>query len=107
MGIRVCCNFLILEIGGLKHSVNLFIIKNDNRQIQITPIHLRFFFITHYVPYCVQREENFAEKTSFFLLTCESHMTVTTMGLQEEAGSDVLSDEEVFSKMLKKAASSS
>ena len=34
-------------------------------------------------------------------------MTVTTMGLQEEAGSDVLSDEEVFSKMLKKAASSS
>ena len=46
---------------------------------------------------------------SVFLRSCESRMTVTTMASQEEeeAGSDKLSDEEVFSETSRKAASHS
>ena len=93
-----------------------------NLSIQTTPIRLQFSFVTRYAPYSVQREGNFAKKKKFiflenfelqnsnlpsiFLRSCESRMTVTTMASQEEeAGSDKLSDEEVFSETLKKAAS--
>ena len=31
--LRVYCNFLILEIGGLKLKVNLFSVKNENAVI--------------------------------------------------------------------------
>ena len=34
MGLRVCYNFLILEVGDLKLEVNLFSIKNENALMQ-------------------------------------------------------------------------
>ena len=34
MELRVCNNFLILEVGDLKLEVNLFSIKNENALMQ-------------------------------------------------------------------------
>ena len=81
------------------------------RQIQTTPIFLRhplralqcttrrkfreknFIFLENFAKFDLQNSNS----PSIFLRSCESRMTVTTMAShEEEAGSDELSDEEVF-----------
>ena len=88
--------------------------QNNNRQIQTTPIHLEFSFVSRYAPTVYNAKEicdknfifleNFAKfklrnsnLPSTFPHSCESRMTVTTMSQGEEDGSDVLSDDEVIS----------